>query len=245
MLSGFKKALLQNPWEWFGGKSFSGMIRIQARKSEIQAESRSYRPKVGDTAQNPNTESPRKGPRMGFRCFCRKPPLKPSWIHLKFMCFFRSWDTLATPKLGGPQPHKTWGWTQVWGGVPKLKPQWCPALLALDDPRTSNFTLPAEFAWGFGIEKRQWFLVSFLWSPFPRKQSTKSPGKFRGKSRAFFGAKFGSKFAFLVGQLCLSTTFVCEVNSACKMFVGRTRSVWTLLTASGLACFALGNEREP
>ena len=28
------------------------------------------------------TESPRKGTRKGFRCFYRKPSLKPSWIHL-------------------------------------------------------------------------------------------------------------------------------------------------------------------
>ena len=83
--SGFKKALLQNPREMIRGRIFSEMIRIQARKSELQAESRSYGPKVGDTAgQTPRirTESPRNGPRMGFRCFYRNPPLKPSWIHL-------------------------------------------------------------------------------------------------------------------------------------------------------------------
>ena len=43
-----------------------------------------YRPKVGVTDQKSEmqsrirTESPRKGPRMGLRCFYRKPPLKPS-----------------------------------------------------------------------------------------------------------------------------------------------------------------------
>ena len=81
MLSGFKKALLQNPREMIRGRIFSEMIRIQARKSELQAESRSYGPKVGDTAgQTPRirTESPKKGARMGFRCSCRNPPLKPS-----------------------------------------------------------------------------------------------------------------------------------------------------------------------
>ena len=80
-LSGFKKALLQNPREMIRGRIFSEMIRIQARKSELQAKSRSYGPKVGDTAgQTPRfrAESSRKEPRMGFRCFCRKPPLKPS-----------------------------------------------------------------------------------------------------------------------------------------------------------------------
>ena len=82
---GFKKALLQNPRKMIRGRIFREMIRIRARKSELQAESRSYRPKVRDTArQTPRirTESPRKRPRMGFRCFYRKPPLKPSWIHL-------------------------------------------------------------------------------------------------------------------------------------------------------------------
>ena len=80
-LSQFKKALLQNPREVIRGRISSEMIRIQARKSELQAESRSHGPKVGDAAgQTPRirTESPRKGPRMGFRCFYRNPPLKPS-----------------------------------------------------------------------------------------------------------------------------------------------------------------------
>ena len=49
-LSGFKKALLQNPREMVRGRIFGEMIRIQAQKSELQAESRSYGPKVGDTA---------------------------------------------------------------------------------------------------------------------------------------------------------------------------------------------------
>ena len=81
ILSGFKKALLQNPRQMIRGRIFSEMIRVQARKSELQAKSRSYGPKVGDTArQTPRirTEPPRKGPRMGFRCFYRNPPLKPS-----------------------------------------------------------------------------------------------------------------------------------------------------------------------
>ena len=61
-LSGFKKALLQNPREIIRGQIFSGMIRIRARKSELQAESRSYRPKVGDTAQNPNRIAQKMAP---------------------------------------------------------------------------------------------------------------------------------------------------------------------------------------
>ena len=80
-LSGFKKALLQDPPEMIRGPLFSEMIRIQAQKSELQAESRSYGPKSQSYSraepQNPNRIT-RKGPRMGFRCFCRKPPLKPS-----------------------------------------------------------------------------------------------------------------------------------------------------------------------
>ena len=58
---------------------FSEMIRIWARKSELQAESRSYRPKFRVTAGQTTrirTESPRKGPRMGLRCFYRKAPIK-------------------------------------------------------------------------------------------------------------------------------------------------------------------------
>ena len=49
------------------------------------------------------------------------------------------------------------------------------------------------FAWEFCIEKRRGFLVSFFWSPFPTKRSTKSPRKIRGKFGAKFGAKFGTK----------------------------------------------------
>ena len=54
---------------------FSEMLRIRARKSELQAESRSY---SRADPQNPN-QIARKGPWMGFACFYRKPPLKPSW----------------------------------------------------------------------------------------------------------------------------------------------------------------------
>ena len=45
------------------------MIRISARKSELQGENRSYRPKIGDTVgRGPEirTESPRIGARTGF-----------------------------------------------------------------------------------------------------------------------------------------------------------------------------------
>ena len=76
-LGGFKKALLQTPREMIRGRSASEMIQIQARKSELQAKSRSYGPKVIVIAwQTPRirTESPRKGPRIGFGCFYRKPP---------------------------------------------------------------------------------------------------------------------------------------------------------------------------
>ena len=61
------------------GRVFSEMIRIQARKSELQAKSQSCGPKVRVTAgQTPRirTESPRKGPRMGFMCIYREAPLK-------------------------------------------------------------------------------------------------------------------------------------------------------------------------
>ena len=74
---GFKKALLQNPREIIRGQIFSEIIRIQARKSELQAESRRYSPTVGDTAgQTPRirTESPRNGPEWGLGAFTETPP---------------------------------------------------------------------------------------------------------------------------------------------------------------------------
>ena len=67
------------------------------------------------------------------------------------------------------------------------------------------FTLPAlqkhfeiffffVFAWGFGIEKGQGFLVHFLWSPFPGKQSAQNPQKFWGNSEENSGENSGRKF---------------------------------------------------
>ena len=76
-LGGFKKALLQNPREMIRGRIFSEMIRISARKSELQAKSRSYRPKVRVTArQTPQirAESPGKGARIGLWCSAENPP---------------------------------------------------------------------------------------------------------------------------------------------------------------------------
>ena len=46
-------------------------VRVTGRKSELQTKSRRYSPK-----SEPNR--PEKGPEWGFRCFYRKPPLKPS-----------------------------------------------------------------------------------------------------------------------------------------------------------------------
>ena len=51
------------------GRIFEKMIRIEAQKSELQAKSRSYRPKVRATAgQTPGirTESLRKEPEWGW-----------------------------------------------------------------------------------------------------------------------------------------------------------------------------------
>ena len=65
-LSGCKGALLRNPREMIRGRIFSEMIRIQARKSELRAESRNYGPKLGDTAradpQNPNRITQERAP---------------------------------------------------------------------------------------------------------------------------------------------------------------------------------------
>ena len=76
-----QKGFTAEPPKNDSGPIFSEMIRISARKSELQAKSRSYRPKVRVTAgQTPKirTESPGKGTRIGFWRFCRGPPLKPS-----------------------------------------------------------------------------------------------------------------------------------------------------------------------
>ena len=71
--------------ETIRGLIFSEMIRIQARKSELQAESRSYGPKVGDTAE-PNHQE--KGPEWGSAA-STETPLKafsnPPKIYLFFL----------------------------------------------------------------------------------------------------------------------------------------------------------------
>ena len=62
------------------GRIFSEMIRVLAQKSEIEAESRIYRPKLRVTAgKSPRarTESPRKGPECGLGA-STETPLKAS-----------------------------------------------------------------------------------------------------------------------------------------------------------------------
>ena len=75
-LSGFKKALLQNPREMIRRRIFREMIRVSARNSELQAKSRSHRPKVrvtvGQTPNRPETE-----PESGLGASAENPPLKP------------------------------------------------------------------------------------------------------------------------------------------------------------------------
>ena len=69
-----------------GGGIFSEMIRIQARKSELRAESRSYGPKVTDPiwelqpGRPPESEPnhPEKKPEWGLGDSTENPPLKPS-----------------------------------------------------------------------------------------------------------------------------------------------------------------------
>ena len=69
---------LQKPREIIRGRIFSEMIRIQARKSELQAESRSYGPKARVTAgptPRIRTESPKgKGPGWGLGASAENPP---------------------------------------------------------------------------------------------------------------------------------------------------------------------------
>ena len=77
-LSGFKKALLQNPREMIRGRIFREMIRVSAGKSELQAKSRSCRPKVGVYSgadpQNPNRIGPEKEPESGLGASAENPP---------------------------------------------------------------------------------------------------------------------------------------------------------------------------
>ena len=59
-----------------------------------------------------------------------------------------------------------------------------------------------------GIWHWKWrgFLVNFSWSPFPRKQSTKTPRKIRGK----FGGKFGRKSGTKIRKI--RETFVLQLS---------------------------------
>ena len=76
-----QKGFTVEPREMIRGRISSEMIRIQARKSELQAKSRSYGPKVRVTAgQTPESELNRseKAPKWGLGASTEKPPLKPS-----------------------------------------------------------------------------------------------------------------------------------------------------------------------
>ena len=88
------------------GRAFIEIIRIQARKSEFQAESRSYRPKVRVAAAQTHrirTESPRKGPQMGFRCFYWENPLRAFLNPPKLWCLKKRCSLSHTHKR--PQNH--------------------------------------------------------------------------------------------------------------------------------------------
>ena len=54
-----------------------------------------------------------------------------------------------------------------------------------------------KFAWEFCIEKWPGFLVNCLWSPFPKKRSTKAPQNIWGK----FGAKLGTAFGLKIFKI--------------------------------------------
>ena len=60
------------------GRFFIGMIRVSAQKSELQAESRSYRPKVSGFKQaDPQTSEPNgpaKGPEWSLGDSTENPP---------------------------------------------------------------------------------------------------------------------------------------------------------------------------
>ena len=70
------------------GQTFSEMIRIRARKSELQAKSRSYRPKVRVTPESePNC--PEKGPEWGLGASTES-PLKAFLNPLNRVCITRA-----------------------------------------------------------------------------------------------------------------------------------------------------------
>ena len=59
--------------QWNDSSDSGPKVRVTGRRSELQTKSQSY-----SRADLQNLQ----GPRMGFRCFYRKPLEKPSWIHL-------------------------------------------------------------------------------------------------------------------------------------------------------------------
>ena len=77
---GFSKALLQNPREMFRGRIVSEMIRIQARKSELQAKSRSYGPPKSqsygraDPQEGSELNRPEQRPEWGLGASAENPP---------------------------------------------------------------------------------------------------------------------------------------------------------------------------
>ena len=83
------------------------MIRVLAQNSELQAKSRNDRPKSRVAAEQTSrirTESPRKGTRMRFACFCRKPRLKPFESTSKIPFFsLPCGDLLRSPQYPGPE----------------------------------------------------------------------------------------------------------------------------------------------
>ena len=81
------KALLQNPREMIRGRIFSEMIRISARKSELQVKSRSYKPPGRPPKSEPNR--PEKAPESGFGASTETPLkafLNPPKIYSNFSC---------------------------------------------------------------------------------------------------------------------------------------------------------------
>ena len=74
-------------------------VRVTGQKSELRPKSQSY---SRADPQNPNRIAQKNGPRIGFRRFYRKPPLKPSWIHLNneytsIGVNFRNFETIWCP----------------------------------------------------------------------------------------------------------------------------------------------------
>ena len=151
-----RRLYCRTPETWFGGE-------FSAEWFGFRPESQRYRPKVGVTDRKSEiqsrirTESPRKGPRMGFRCFYRKPTLKPSWIHLKHLVIAlksKKEEGQASNNATLPTQNYATDSPRIASCNRRLRSQWLPL-------RTCHIR-PTEVT----VASIELLLNSSLWSPF-------------------------------------------------------------------------------